>query len=134
MASKVSSKRVHVARCRVCHRELRDAAAIAAGIGSVCAAQAAAARARTETAEAQVAGYPAEKYARIQRGAAELAESISYYDMRLQGAKIARNAADVARYTRRAAWARRWYATWSRMEREAYRRMTAGARQAKRAS
>lgn len=30
-----------VSRCRVCHRELRDAAAIAAGVGRICATKAA---------------------------------------------------------------------------------------------
>lgn len=114
-------------KCRVCHRELRDAAHIAAGIGPICAAKSAAARARTDDAT-QVAGYPMERYARIMQGAQALAESISYYDLRLQGATLAGHTADVARYTRRAEWARRWYATWSRMEREAYRRMMAGQR------
>lgn len=58
-------------KCRVCHRELHDAAAIAAGIGPTCAANQAKRQAANELARA--AAYPAAKIARIDRNVARLA-------------------------------------------------------------
>jgi hypothetical protein len=50
-------------RCRVCHRELKNAAHIAAGIGPECAKKSASAGGRAVTKPA----YPVSKLARIER-------------------------------------------------------------------
>ena len=60
-----------MAKCRVCHRELHDAAAIAAGIGLTCAANVARRQAANELAQRMA--YPAEKLARIERMLARIA-------------------------------------------------------------
>lgn len=64
-------------RCRVCHRELHNAAHIAAGVGPVCAQRAA--RFSVGTGSEQRA-YPAERLARIQRNVARLGQMIERAD------------------------------------------------------
>lgn len=66
-----------MARCRVCHRELQSADAIAAGIGPVCAANVARRAAANELA--QRTAYPAEKLARINRNVERLGRVIEHF-------------------------------------------------------
>jgi hypothetical protein len=64
-----------MARCRVCHRELTNAAHIAAGIGPICAQRATRFGVGTGRGE-QVASYPAARLARIERALARLGQMI----------------------------------------------------------
>ena len=118
--AKVATKRVAgMARCRVCHRELRDAAHIAAGIGPDCARKAAARRiasGQTQDAQAQAAKafYPRERYEVITR---KLNKLVAMLDTtRYQWSE-----SDYAMILR---WAERWRA----MQWQAYRMMTYGYR------
>ncbi|MGH2486220.1 MAG: DUF6011 domain-containing protein [Ktedonobacterales bacterium] len=56
-----------MARCNVCHRAMSNPAHIAMGMGPVCAAKVAAKAAMRDLAEAR-AGYPLDRYQRIERG------------------------------------------------------------------
>ena len=63
------------AKCRVCHRPLQSADAIAAGIGPICAAKAARRAATNELA--QRTAYPAERLERISRNVAKLGRMLA---------------------------------------------------------
>ena len=67
-----------MARCRVCHRELHNAAHIAAGVGPICAQRAA--RYGVGTGAPAVAAYPAERLARIERALERLGQMIERAD------------------------------------------------------
>ena len=105
-----------MARCRVCHRELRDAAAIAAAIGPTCARKAAARASVTDGAQAQAAKafYPRERYERITR---KLNKLVTMLD-------TTRYQWSDEDYTMILRWAERWRA----MQWQAYRMMTYGYR------
>src|SRR5579859_5815633 len=60
-----------MARCKICHRELSNLDHIAAGMGPVCAAKAARRASVTDRTAQATAGYPVERYERIQRGLAQ---------------------------------------------------------------
>lgn len=65
-----------MAKCRVCHRELKSADAIVAGIGPVCAAKVARRAAANELAQRMA--YPAAKMERINRSVERLAHMMAH--------------------------------------------------------
>ena len=90
-----------MARCRVCHRELHNAAHVAAGVGPICAQRAA--RLGVGTGSEQRA-YPAERLARIQRNVTRLGQMIE---------QAHRYGFDAATFE----LVIHWYERWQRIER-----------------
>ena len=66
-----------MARCRVCHRELHNAAHIAAGVGPVCAQRQALYGVGTGSEQR---AYPAERLARIQRNVTRLGQMVTHQE------------------------------------------------------
>lgn len=89
-----------MARCRVCHRKLHNAAHIAAGVGPVCAQRAARFSVGTGTEQR---AYPAERLARIQRNVARLGQMVTHQEW-FDGATF-----DLVIH---------WYERWQRIERQ----------------
>lgn len=116
------------AKCRVCHRELQSAEAIAAGIGPTCAANVA--RRQTANDLAQRTAYPAAKLERINRSVAKLGRMLEHFQRQREIAY----AVGTPEQQRDAEWAVRlvvgWYGCWKLMQIRAQR--MAGSAQAAR--
>ena len=98
-----------MARCRVCHRELHNAAHVAAGVGPVCAQRAARLGVGTGTEQR---AYPAERLARIQRNVARLGQMVTHQEW-FDGAAF-----ELVIH---------WYERWQRIERRAARLVSVAA-------
>lgn len=125
---KVGAVAGRVARCRVCHREMTDAAHIAAGIGPICAAKALRAGTRSASAAPERGAYPAERYTRIQKSVAKLVSMLDEaYEYRAAAYRIGTPAQRVTG-DEAVALVAHWTRRWSAMERRAHRLMTYGKR------
>lgn len=108
-----------MARCRVCHRELHNAAHIAAGVGPICAQRAA--RFGVGTGEREQATYPAERLARIERMLARLWQWTNDQEFNRRLAADCGTPDELALFTARVVFGWRWYARWQRIERQVKR-------------
>lgn len=112
-----------MAKCKVCHRTLTNPAHIAAGMGPVCAAKAAA-RASVSDAAAARRAYPVERYEMIVAGCEKLANMRSRATRDVVQAYATRNADELAEAQRVYLMVTHWYERVKRMEQRAYRLLT----------